>query len=467
MLERLLQPLSRAAIARSVRRQRASKLQDPALWGARVDEGGGLEIDRVGLARVMEEYGSPVFLVSRSKLVADVGEIVRACASFDPPVRAFYSYKTNGVPELVKQIHEMGPGAEVISPYELWLARRQGLCGDSIVYNGVNKSDESLRLAVSADVLAINADEPEEIDRIAAAADELRRPARVGLRLRLLPGSHFGLGVFDGQLEAGVEKLRRQPRLELSSLHFHLVAAARNSSRHRELTLRALRCLREVEGRLGRRVPYLNLGGGFGVPTTAVMSRSQYAAHRLFEAPPAPPDPEDHQDFASYLGDLVSAVNGFDDSRPPALIIEPGRVAVSRSQTLLSRVHSIKPNPREPHYALTDAGRVLVSYPCDYEYHQIFVANRMREPLTTRYHLMGRLCTSADWLAKNRILPRLSPGDTIAVMDAGAYFFSYSTNFAFPRPPVVMAAEGETKMLRRGETFEHLCAMDAQGIAHG
>ena len=302
-------------------------------------------------------------------------------------------------------------------------------------------------------------------------AEELERPARVGIRLRMFPKSHFGLGVFDGQVHAGVEKIRQHSRwLRLSCLHFHLVAAARNSRQHRELTLRALHVMRQIEQRLDQRIPHLNVGGGFGVPTTAVMSRWEYAVHRFFETPPVPPDPAGHQAFEHYLSDLVTAVQEFyvrQSLEPPTLIIEPGRAAVSQSQILLSKVHTIKPNPREPHYALTDAGRVLVSSPCDYEYHQIFVANRMREPLTTRYHLMGRLCTGADWLAKNRLLPRLSPGDTIAVMDAGAYFFSYSTNFAFPRPAVVLAAGGRTTVLRCEETYEHLCAMDPRSMARG
>ena len=189
MLERFSRPLGSWFVARSVRQQRNSALQDPGLWRARVDDHGRLEVDGVDLEGVVEEHGSPVFVVSRSKLVSDVEGIMRACASSVCSVRAFYSYKTNGVPGLVRQIHEMGPGAEVISPYELWLAGRQGLEGARIIYNGVNKTDESLRQAVAANVLAINADNPEEIDRIAAVAQELERPARVGIRLRLSPKS--------------------------------------------------------------------------------------------------------------------------------------------------------------------------------------------------------------------------------------------------------------------------------------
>jgi diaminopimelate decarboxylase len=127
---------------------------------------------------------------------------------------------------------------------------------------------------------------------------------------------------------------------------------------------------------------------------------------------------------------------------------------------MLTLVHAIKANTAGPDFVMTDAGKILTSYPCDYEYHQMFAANRMREANVASYHLMGRLCTSADWLAKFRCLPKLASGDVLAIMDAGAYFTSYASNFAFPRPEVVMLDEGKAYTLRRRETYEHLTAMD-------
>ena len=127
---------------------------------------------------------------------------------------------------------------------------------------------------------------------------------------------------------------------------------------------------------------------------------------------------------------------------------------------LLTKVHAIKSNSIGPEIAMTDAGKILTSYPCDYEYHQMFVANRMGSSPDHVYNLMGRLCTSADWLAKYRCLPKLHRGDVIAIMDAGAYFNSYSSNFAFPRPKIVMLDDGEVQTLRERETYEHLTAMD-------
>ena len=460
----ILKPVADLVVARSVRQQKGSRLRDPSLWGARVDERGHLGIDGVALAEVVSRFGSPALVVGRSTLLADAMRVRDACATAGYPVRPYYSYKTNCIPGILREIHALGLGAEVISPYELWLAERLGVPGDAIIYNGVNKSADSLKRAVEIGVFSLNVDHLGEVDLVRALAEKAGRRLRVGVRLRLLPESHFGLSLTDGEAMAAVERILGAPRwLELQSVHFHLVAAARNSALHRRLTLAALEFIAQVRDRHGVRVPCLDVGGGFGVPTSGVMSRGAYAMQRLFTVPGRPPDPADHVSFEDYLRDLVATVRAFVARRgieAPTMIIEPGRVITSRAEILVSRVHTIKRNRSEPHFALTDAGRVLIAYPCDYEYHQIFVANRMRAPLQERYNLMGRLCTTADWLARNRLLPSLSEGDTIAVMDAGAYFSSYASNFAFPRPAIVMAEGGRTEVLRSEESFEHLCAMD-------
>jgi diaminopimelate decarboxylase len=101
-----------------------------------------------------------------------------------------------------------------------------------------------------------------------------------------------------------------------------------------------------------------------------------------------------------------------------------------------------------------------MTFPCDFEYHEAFVAGRPNAQLDALYDVMGRVCTSSDWMFKNRVLPKLQPGDVLAVMDAGAYFSSYSSNFAFPRPAIVMVHEGQAVLIRAAETFEHLTAMD-------
>jgi diaminopimelate decarboxylase len=111
-------------------------------------------------------------------------------------------------------------------------------------------------------------------------------------------------------------------------------------------------------------------------------------------------------------------------------------------------------------FAITQSGRLSIAFPCDFEYHEAFVANRVKSQKQHAYMIMGRICTSADWLFKNKIMPELKYNDVIAVMDAGAYFSSYATTFSFPRPAIVMIENGKIITLRRKETTEDITALD-------
>lgn len=123
----LLVPFSRLGAARSARQQRASALWDPSHWGARMNAAGNLEFDGVDLPGLAADRGSPLLAVSRSKLLADARAFLSAVAAVLPDAMVAYSYKTNCVPGVLKELHEAGLAAEVISPYELWLAQKLGV----------------------------------------------------------------------------------------------------------------------------------------------------------------------------------------------------------------------------------------------------------------------------------------------------------------------------------------------------
>jgi len=256
--------------------------------------------------------------------------------------------------------------------------------------------------------------------------------------------------------------------LVFSGLHLHELADNSSARNHTRLIGQALDFAATIQRELRLETQTLDIGGGFSVPTTKVMARWEYARQRLFDVPANPPDPATGIDLPRYfaeLRDFLVRQCDHHDIPVPRLTMEPGRCITSQSHVLLSRVHSIKPNTAGPDYAMTDIGKILTSYPCDYEYHQIFVANRMKANPDKLYHLMGRLCTSTDWLARNRYLPTLHRNDVLAVMDAGAYFTSYSSNFGFPRPAILMLDQGKVSTLRQQESYEHLIAMDAGGKA--
>ncbi|WP_208597648.1 diaminopimelate decarboxylase family protein [Desulfogranum mediterraneum] len=456
--------LSRALVKKSHVWQQASSLRDPDLWDCTVSTAGHLCVADFDCVELANNYGSPLLVVNYQRLLKDIGQMMGAMRQAPEGSKVLYSYKTNCIPALLQVLHENGLGAEVISPYELWVAHKLNVPGDKLVYNGVDKSDESLRLAVTMDVLAVNVDHREEVQRIVQAAKDVGRRARVGVRLGLSNSSQFGLSVDSGEaMEVCREIIAHEKWLDLCCVHFSVTSNAKDSWIHRINAEKALAFISCLQQELDIQIEYLDIGGGYGVPTTKNMSGVEYGLYRTFGCLPKPADPLMFQAIDLFIGEIVAAVQvscmelGL---KIPKLLIEPGRFITSRSEILLAKVLSVKTKPNGTRFLITDAGRLSMTFPAEFEYHELFVANRMQATMNTNYQVMGRICTSADWLAKNRLLPEAQPGDIIAVMDAGAYFSSYSSTFAFPRPAIVGVDNGKISVLRSPESFEYLTELD-------
>ncbi len=467
LIDTIRAALDHILIKKSAEWQNESPLRDPALWHIQVNEKGHLMIDGTDCIDLIERYGSPLLVVNKKQLVNDAREIQRAFVDTRLGYKVLYSYKTNCIPGILREIHDLEIGAEVISPYELWLAEKLDVPGNMIVYNGVDKTDESLIRAIRKNVLSINIDHIEEIERIYTIAKKLSMKARVGIRLGL-NDSQFGLDIKSGEAMAATRKIMSlSDHLDLVCIHFNVTSNAKSAAMHKNCTLAALQFISEIKREVGLTISYLDIGGGFGIPTTKNMSSVEYGLYRTCGSLPKPPSEKECQPIESFFDEIINSIELYCnklDIQMPNVIIEPGRFITSRSEILLTRIHTIKTKSNGLKYAITDAGRLSIAFPCDFEYHEVFVANRFEDRLTTSYNVMGRVCTSADWLFKNRRMPELWPGDILSIMDAGAYFSSYSTNFAFPRPAIVMVSDGTTRLIRKAETFEHLAAMDAPEI---
>src|SRR4030067_2154251 len=155
---------SEILISKSIKWQKESMLRDLNLWELEANRQSHLSVDGVDTIGLVERYGSPLLVVNRKKLLKDARNTINAFKIAPPGSKILYSYKTNCIPGIIKELHGLGIGAEVISPYELWLAERLGVVGEKVVYNGVNKTEESLNRAIKMNVLSINIDSFEEID---------------------------------------------------------------------------------------------------------------------------------------------------------------------------------------------------------------------------------------------------------------------------------------------------------------
>lgn len=463
--------ISRLLRDRSKAWQSSTELDNLALWGLIRNQHGEISIQGHSVTQLMAEFGSPLLVVHQEKLLADAASICDALNRLVPEAKVLYSYKTNCIPGILRELHAIGIGAEVISPYELWLAEQLGVPGDNVVYNGVDKNDESLRRAIAMGVMSINLDSADEIERVYAISREMNKRVRIGVRLALSDKTQFGLNLKNGEALSVCRRIASySDYCDLTSIHFNVTSNAKTPDIHIRCGEQALGFIKLLHDTTGQKITFLDIGGGFGVPTSKNMTGGEYGLYRLFGTPPRPPRLQECHEISDYLAEVISALNTCAANLRipmPRLLVEPGRFITSRAEFLLSTVLAIKEKQGAPLFAITDAGRLSITFPCDFEYHKVHLAllpetRKTGEKLL--YHVMGRICTSADWMFKNCYLPKMKSGDVLATMDAGAYFSSYSSNFAFPRPAIVMVVTaGKTYVLRNRETFEHLVAMDMLG----
>lgn len=464
LLSYFFKKTSSLLVKQSHKWQKKGKLRDPSIWDCTTNKQGHLCIDDYSMVDLVNKHGSPLLVVNTKKLVKDSNEIQNAIKNASDGSKVLYSYKTNCIPGILKEIHEAGIGAEVISPYELWIAKELRVPGEQIVYNGVDKDEESIQCAIEMGVLSINIDYMEEIEKVYRIAKLMGKVANIGVRLGFSNGSQFGLNIESGEAYEACKKISElSDYLNLHCVHFNVASNTKESDTHKHYALKALDFIRQVKSSLGVDIEYLDIGGGYGVPTTKNMSGVEYGLYRTFGLLPKPPELASCQGIDRFLDDVITSITAECKKlnlNSPKLLLEPGRFVSSQSELLLATVLAIKVKSDGTQYVITDAGRLSMTFPCDFEYHEILLASDTKAKLSENYQIMGRICTSADWLAKNKLMPKLKVGDVLAIMDAGAYFSSYSSTFAFPRPGIISLTEGEIRMIRSPETYQYLSSLD-------
>jgi diaminopimelate decarboxylase len=412
---------------------------------------------------MVARHGSPLFVVDAARLDANARLFRRVPRGAIAGVECYYSYKTNPVSAVLSRLHAQGVGAEVISEYELWLARRLGMNGDRIVLNGPARSRRALETAIEIGAL-VQLNHREEIDVVCQLARNAGKRCRVGLRV--VPGAgwggQFGEPIAGDNALACYREMIERPELEVAALHAHLGGEISQAETVRGLVRGLLDFRGRVRTELGAELGIVDIGGSLACPTVSHHSERDLRLNRALGVDLLPRPPETVLGIEEYLQIAVTEIerrSASENTARPRIFVEPGRAMTANAQFLLCRVIGLKATGADglPH-ALLDAG-VNVAEAMRGEYHQIFVAGppRARE---RRYRLVGPICTPMDTLAWAWRLPELAGGDVLAIMDAGAYFVPFSTSFSFPQPAIAMAETGETALVRRAEEFEDMIRRD-------
>ncbi len=432
-------------------------------WDLKYVPGAGLALEEVPLRDLARHWGSPLHVVSMARLRENAAAFTEPPPGAEAGCEVYYSYKSNCVPGVLRILYEAGLGAEVISHYELWLARRLGVPPERIIYNGPAKSVESIRQALDSGIQLLNLNHREEIQVVARVAQELGVRARVGLRICSGQGwfGQFGTPVAGGAALEAYREALATPSLEVVGVHAHRGGMIRTEADLDAFVDSVLAFVDVLDSTLGFAPPILNFGGSLCTPTVNVLRYVDYRLNRAFAVDVPVPVPESALSIRAYVARLVGRVETWYRARGrarPRIFLEPGRSATGNAQMLLATVMTLKANG-ETTYAVLDTG-INHAEPVTSEYHQLFAVNRFDEPATQRYALVGPICTPGDTLYPSVLLPRLTSGDTLAIMDSGAYFVPFSTSFSFPRPAIVLVSSSRASLLRRAESFDDLVRND-------
>jgi diaminopimelate decarboxylase len=453
------------AVGPAVRRFRSpGEPLTPAHWGLTVTPRGHLASDGISLASLRERWGSPLHVVLARQLRQNVSDFLAINDAGRKRAEIFYSYKSNPIPGVLRLLHQLGIGAEVISEYEFWLALKLGVPADQIVFNGPAKSVASIRDAIARDILLLNVNHREEIAVIASVARELNKRPRIGVRVATSAGwsGQFGVSTANGDAFAALREVHQSGVLELTAIHSHVGGMVRSAQHAQGHVSEVLTLADRVKAELGVELAILDFGGSLATPTVAGITDLDRRLAITFQAPLPVPQPSASIGIREYVSVVVEQVEKYyaAQARPcPRIFFEPGRAMTGNTQILVASVLSLKAGEPKPGWAILDAG-INLAESARSEFHQIFPATRMHDERSLCYRLAGPICSPADVVSWSASLPELEVGDALAIMDAGAYFVPFATSFSFPQPAIVMLDGTETKILRRAEMFEDLIALD-------
>lgn len=437
---------------------------DTKLWGIIINEKGYIEIGGCDCVTLSENYGTPIYVVNKDLLIQNYNNFCESFKPYNINFETYYSYKTNPVPGVLNVLHDRGMGAEVISEYELFLSFKLGVNTNSIIYNGVNKTYEGLKLAIRNKIKLINIDSFNEIEKIHDIVKNLNVDVNAGVRVctDVGWGGQFGLKIKTGEAFNAFQQLSKIRNIKLEGIHVHIGTGIKSPLKYKETIREIFRFLKQIKIKLGITIKYLDLGGGFGVPSVGEYDRLAVKLNEKLKKPHKPPDSSDTPSMKIFANEIVNTVK-YECSRHkidvPTLFFEPGRVITSNTQTLITKVGDIKADNDGFKFAVLDGG-VNNAHPISWEYHEIVVGNKMNLDKTELYGIAGPTCSTSDVLSMSKKFPLLTIGDIIAIMDAGAYFTSFSYNFSFPRPAIVMVSQGNHYLIREKEKYEDMIRLD-------
>lgn len=406
----------------------------------------GLMVEGVPLARIAAGHGTPTWVYAASAIAGRYRALAAALAEAGVEARIHYAMKANDALAIARLLGTLGAGADVVSGGEFHAARAAGIAPADIVFSGVGKTEAELRVALAAGVGQINVESAEELAMLDAIARSMGLRAPVALRVNpdVDAGTHAKITTGRAENKFGIPidtaaalyaRAASSPGIRVRGVAVHIGSQVTALAPFRAAYARLAGLVRALRAE-GLPVGHIDCGGGLGIPYRNEPVPSPLAfAHLLRET----------------LGPLGAT-----------LMMEPGRWLVGPAGLLLARV-ILEKQGASRRFVILDAAMNDLIRPALYEsWHAIVPVSAAcwHAPLAPA-DVVGPVCESGDTFASGRMLPALAPGETVAILDAGAYGAVMSSTYnARPLAAAVMVQAGEVAVIRRRQGVEALIAQD-------
>lgn len=402
-------------------------------------QGDGLFCEEVPIRQITEQVGTPCYIYSHRTLIRHFHAFDQAFNAI-PHIVAF-AMKANSNLTVLRLLAKEGCGADIVSGGELFRALTAGMAPNKIVFAGVGKSKEEIQYALESDILMFNVESPGELQQINEVAGSMGLRAKVALRINpdIDPQTHpyistglkkskFGIGA-DRALEE-FDAAGNLPHIEVVGVHSHIGSQLTQVTPFVDALKKAVALIQTLQAK-GVHIQYLNIGGGLGITYSD-------------ETPPHP------KELAEAISPLLQSVSC-------QIIMEPGRSIVGNAGILVTKVLYNKASA-DKHFVIVDAAMNDLLRPSLYDaHHDIQPVLKKESSVVNTVDVVGPICESGDFLAKDRKMPHSQTGDLLAVMSAGAYGFTMASNYnSRPRVPEVLVKGKDITVIRKRESYEDL-----------
>jgi len=404
-------------------------------------------IDEVPISKLVEDFGSPLFVMSERQLRNNQQNALRVFRTRYPKVQFAWSYKTNYLNAVCSVFHQEGSLAEVVSEFEYDKAKSIGIKGSNIIFNGPDKSRKALHKAIK-DNAKIHIDHYDELYEIIDLCNTERLKANVAIRVNMDVGVYplwdrFGFNYENGEAWQAIKRIVSAKNLNLTGLHTHIGTYMMTAEAYRVAASKLASLANSIKKEFDIKLNYIDMGGGFASNNTLI---GQYLpAEQIIPA---------LEQYADAISSGLFEITATGDDLP-TLFLETGRAMVDNAGYLITTVLANKRLSTGRRAVIIDAG-VNILFTSFWYKHKISPAQESGVHIEDST-LYGPLCMNIDLIRESILLPALKKGERLVIEDVGAYDMTQWMQFINMRPNVVMVMQdGSVELIRKAEDLNYI-----------